>query len=143
MHKWHNNASINYLGEFIDIRKFIINCDCVVLPSYYMEGIPRCLMEAMSMERPIITTDNVGCRELIVDSVNGYMCKPRNISDLASKMELIYNNTIDDRLKMGKNGRKLILDNFDEKKIIEQYHLKFNALLLNSNDKHLHSIISK
>ena len=109
---WHKANKINYLGEFIDIRKFIANCDCVVLPSYYMEGVPRCLMEAMSMERPIITTDNVGCRELIVDRVNGYMCEPKNVMDLASKMELIYNNTISERQKMGENGRKLILDCF-------------------------------
>ena len=60
----------------------------------------------MSMERPIITTDNVGCRELIVDRVNGYMCEPKNVMDLASKMELIYNNTISERQKMGENGRK-------------------------------------
>ena len=140
---WHNENKINYLGEFIDIRKFIANSDCIVLPSYYMEGVPRCLMEAMSMERPIITTDNVGCRELIVDRVNGYMCEPKNILDLASKMELIYNNTILERQSMGENGRKLILDCFDENKIIELYHLKFNSFFLDSHAKRLNSIIPK
>ncbi len=135
---WHNANKINYLGEFIDIRKFIANSDCVVLPSYYMEGVPRCLMEAMSMERPIITTDNVGCRELIVDSVNGYICEPKNVLDLASKMELIYNNTISERQKMGENGRRIILDCFDENKIIELYHLKFNSYFSESHAKRLH-----
>jgi glycosyltransferase involved in cell wall biosynthesis len=140
---WHKAKIINYLGEFIDIREYIANSDCVVLPSYYMEGVPRCLMEAMSMERPIITTDNVGCRELIVDRVNGYMCEPRDIPDLASKMELIYYNTISERQKMGENGRKIILDCFDENKIIELYHLKFNSFFSGSHAKRLHSIIPK
>ena len=138
---WHKENKINYLGEFIDIREFIANSDCIVLPSYYMEGVPRCLMEAMSMERPIITTDNVGCRELIVDRVNGYMCEPKNVLDLASKMEHIYSNTILERKKMGENGRKFILDNFDETKIIEQYHLKLNSFFSESHAKRLHCIV--
>ena len=138
---WHKENKINYLGEFIDIRKFIANSDCIVLPSYYMEGVPRCLMEAMSMERPIITTDNVGCRELIVDRVNGYMCEPKNILDLASKMELIYNNTISERQSMGENGRRMILDSFDENKIIEQYHIKFKSYFSESHAKRLHCIV--
>lgn len=138
---WHDKGIINYLGEFIDIRKFIANSDCVVLPSYYMEGVPRCLMEAMSMERPIITTANVGCRELIIDKVNGLVCEPRNSVDLAAKMEMLYNETIANRDKMGKNGRKRILDLFDENKIIEQYHSKFNSYFQNSHAKHLNCTI--
>lgn len=138
---WHNDELINYLGEFIDIRNFIADCDCVVLPSYYMEGVPRCLMEAMSMERPIITTNNVGCRELILDNVNGYICEPKDANELANKMELLYNTSIDKRKKMGENGRKRILKYFDETKIIEQYNIKLNTFSPNSNAKHFHSIV--
>jgi len=139
--EWHNNGIINYLGEFIDIRKYIANCDCVVLPSYYMEGVPRCLMEAMSMERPIITTDNVGCNELIIDKINGLICEPRNIMDLANKMEEMAKTSYEKRNQFGENGRNRILDYFDERKIVEQYHLKLNSLYSNSYDKRLSRII--
>ena len=141
VNKWHNAGYINYLGESIDVREYIINSDCVVLPSFYMEGVPRCLMEGMCMERPIITTNNVGCNELIIDKVNGYICEPRDILDLAKKMELMYNTSFKERQQFGKNGRKRILDFFDEKKIIEQYKLKLNSFYSNSNDKRLNRIV--
>ncbi|HEY6915806.1 MAG TPA: glycosyltransferase family 4 protein, partial [Paludibacter sp.] len=139
--EWHNNGLITYLGEFIDIRKYIANCDCVVLPSYYMEGVPRCLMEAMSMERPIITTDNVGCNELIIDKVNGLICESRNVDDLANKMEEMAKASAEKRNQFGKNGRKRILDYFDERKIVEQYHIKLNSFYPNSYDKRINCII--
>jgi glycosyltransferase involved in cell wall biosynthesis len=138
---WHNKGIINYLGEFIDIRKYIANCDCVVLPSYYMEGVPRCLMEAMSMERPIITTNNVGCNELIINDVNGLICEPKNIIDLARKMEEMSKTNHLERLKFGINGRKRILDYFDESKIVEQYHFKLSTFYSNSYDKRLDCFI--
>ena len=140
---WHNDGIIKYLGEFIDIRNYIVNSDCIVLPSYYMEGVPRCLMEALSMERPIITTDNVGCRELIVDNVNGFMCKPKNVIDLALKMELIYNTSIEERQNMGKNGRILVLETFDENIIIDHYHFRFNRLFRNNINKHINSHLKR
>jgi len=139
--KWHNAGMINFIGESIDVRKYILNSDCVVLPSYYKEGVPRCLMEAMSMQRPIITTNNVGCIELIVDKVNGLICEPRNVEDLASKMEEMHLATDEVRKSYGINGRKRILDFFDEKIIIRQYHEKFNSLLKTNYDKRFHSVI--
>ena len=141
VNKWHDAGYINYLGESIDVREYIINSDCVVLPSYYMEGVPRCLMEGMCMERPIITTNNVGCNELIIDKVNGYICEPRNILDLADKMELMYNTSFKERQQFGKNGRSRILDFFDEKKIIEQYNIKLNSFYSNPHDKRLNCIV--
>lgn len=124
--EWHNKGVINYLGEFIDVRDFIANCDCVVLPTYYMEGVPRCLMEGMSMGKPIITTDNVGSNELVIDKVNGFKCKPRDVESLADKMELMVNTKVEERIKMGENGRQRILDIFDERKIIQIYHEKID-----------------
>lgn len=126
---WHDKGVINYLGEFIDIREYISNCDCVVLPTYYMEGVPRCLMEGMSMERPIITTDNVGSNELIIDQVNGFKCEPKNVFSLVEKMEKMINTSIGDRIIMGKNGRQRILDYFDEQKIIEIYQSKIKQYI--------------
>lgn len=129
VYKWHREGIINYLGESIDVRDFIAESDCVVLPSYYMEGVPRCLMEGMSMCKPIITTDNVGCIELLVNEVNGFICKPKDVNDLAEKMERMYKIDLNERISMGENGRKIILKHFEESTIINEYHKKINAYL--------------
>ena len=141
VHEWHDKSIINYLGERIDVRKYIAECDCVVLPSYYMEGIPRCLMEAMSMEKPIITTDNVGCKELIVDNVNGYKCIPRDIENLAKKMEKMFLTDVETRNLMGRNGRIRVINDYEENIIIGHYHTKFNSFYKILNAKHLHCVV--
>ena len=131
---WHTEGVINYIGESIDVRSFIANSDCVVLPSHYNEGVPRCLMEGMSMEKPIITTNNVGCVELIRDGINGLMCNKRDSEDLAEKMETMSKLSPEERKKMGKKGRELILELFDEKKIIATYRQKFQYFTENRGD---------
>ena len=75
-------GSFSSLGETDDVREEIREADCVVLPSYYREGTPKSLLEAASMGRPIITTDNVGCRDVVDDNINGFLCEPRNEHDL-------------------------------------------------------------
>lgn len=63
--EWQKKKIVRYLGETTDVRPYLAHCDCRVFPSYYREGFSRILMEACAMERPIITTDNVGCREVV------------------------------------------------------------------------------
>ncbi|HOI27010.1 MAG TPA: glycosyltransferase family 4 protein [Paludibacteraceae bacterium] len=127
--EWEKNGFLIYLGESLDVRPFIADSDCVVLPSYYREGIPRCLMEAMSMEKPIITTDNVGCIELISDGINGFQCKQKSVDDLVDKMERIYNLPEEKRLLMGKAGREIIKQKFDEEIVIREYQNKIKQLI--------------
>ena len=112
---------IKYLGETKDVRPYVCQADCVVLPSYYREGIPRSLLEAMAMEKPIITTDTPGCRDVVRDGVNGFMVKARDFMSLYDAMERMIKLDAEKRLKMGKEGRKLVLEEFDEKIIIEKY----------------------
>lgn len=131
---WHSEGLINYIGESIDVRDFIANSDCVVLPSHYNEGVPRCLMEGMSMEKPIITTNNVGCIELIRDGENGLMCNKRDPEDLAEKMELLSKMSVTEREEMGKKGREIVLSKFDEKIIMQEYKNKLNEIFLNEYD---------
>jgi glycosyltransferase involved in cell wall biosynthesis len=85
MDAWVVQGFVNYLGASEDVRDAIAAADCVVLPSY-REGTPRTLLEAAAMARPIITTDAVGCREVVDDGVNGVLCKVRDSADLAEKM---------------------------------------------------------
>lgn len=78
---------VNYLGEVKDVRNFIEKSSIFILPSYYREGVPRSIQEAMAMGRPIITTDWIGCRETVIDGYNGFLVKPQSAYDLAEKME--------------------------------------------------------
>ena len=76
---------IEYLGEAHDVRPLIAEADCVVLPSY-REGVPRTLMEASAMGRPIVATDVPGCREVVDDGVTGLLCEVSNADSLAATL---------------------------------------------------------
>ncbi len=118
---WEKEGAIQFKGATANIKKHLEKVDCVVLPSYYREGVPRILLEAASMEIPIITTDNVGCREVIQHGENGFVCKPKDPASLAYWMEAITNIPLEKREEMGKSGRKMILSKFKEQFIIEYY----------------------
>jgi glycosyltransferase involved in cell wall biosynthesis len=118
---WIDEDLIDYLGEVEDVRAAIAASDCVVLPSY-REGTPRSLLEAAAMARPLIATDVAGCREVVEDEVNGYLCKPRDALDLANKMLKMIDLEPIQRKQMGIKGRKKIEREFDEKIVISKYH---------------------
>jgi glycosyltransferase involved in cell wall biosynthesis len=127
--EWVNEGAIEYLGETDDVRSFIANSDCVVLPSYYREGVPHSLLEAAAMARPIITTDNVGCREAVDDEVTGFLCKMKDADDLAEKMQKFIALSVKDRAAMGKSGRKKMENQFDEKIVISTYMDLINQII--------------
>lgn len=120
MHEWDAAGWVRYLGQSDDVRPFIADADCVVLPSY-REGTPRTLLEAASMARPVITTDAVGCREVVDEGVNGYLVKVRDALDLAAKMERMLLHSPGERAQMGRRGRQKIEREFDERIVIERY----------------------
>lgn len=125
---YHDNNIIDYLGETKTVEKVIAKCSCLVLPSFYREGIPRTLMEGGAMEKPLITTNNVGCRELVDDGVNGYLCQIKNSDDLAEKMEKIILLTEDERSKMGKESRRKIKNEYSNEIIFKKYESKIKEL---------------
>ena len=90
------------------------------MPSY-REGLSRVLLEAASMAKPIITTDTPGCRDVVDDGVNGFLCKVKDSKDLADKMVKMLKLSEEERIKMGKAGREKIIKEFDEKIVIEKY----------------------
>ena len=110
-----------YLGVSDDVRAEITGADCVVLPSYYREGTPRTLLEAAAMGRPIITTDAIGCRDVVDDGVNGYLCKVRDAVDLADKMDKMLQLSAAQRQHMGALGRRKMECQFDELIVINKY----------------------
>ncbi|GHN00790.1 glycosyl transferase [Cytophagales bacterium WSM2-2] len=118
--EWIKDGLVEYLGTSDDVRTHIGNADCIVLPSY-REGTPRALLEAASCSKPIITTDAPGCRQVVMDWFNGFLCKIKDANDLALKMADIL--SLDDKsLKLlGENGRKLVESEFDESIVIGKY----------------------
>lgn len=118
---WQDEGVIRYLGETDDVRPYLANADCAVLPSGYPEGVPRSLLEAAAMARPIITTDTVGCRNVVDDGVNGFLCRKANPEHLAEKMMQVIGLTPERRLKMGNTGRCKVEREFDENIVIRKY----------------------
>jgi glycosyltransferase involved in cell wall biosynthesis len=134
MDEWVAEGVVRYLGVSDNVREEIAQADCVVLPSFYREGTPRTLLEAAAMVRPIITTDSVGCRDVVDDSVNGLLCRPRDASDLADKMERMIGLSYAEREAMGLRGREKVEREFDEKIVIEKYLSAIEAVLGKSAD---------
>ncbi|WP_316820083.1 glycosyltransferase family 4 protein [Pedobacter gandavensis] len=107
--------TLEYIGRVDDVRPYIKNASIVVLPSYYGEGVPRCLLEGMAMGRAVITCDSVGCRETIYNyssGRNGFLVPVKNVTALVAKMEYYINNT-KDIILYGINGRDFAKKKFD------------------------------
>lgn len=127
--EWEEEGVASYLGETDNVVPVLHQADCLVLPSYYREGVPRALLEAASVALPIITTNNVGCKDVVEDKTTGYLCEMNDVEDLADKMKKMMELSVSDRKNMGMAGRSLILEKFDQQKIFEIYLNKINAYL--------------
>ncbi len=119
--QWQTEGIFNLLPFTEDVRPYLAAADCFLLPSYYNEGLPRCLMEAASMRLPIITTKLKGCKEAIIDGQSGLFCNPKDPVDLAAQMETIMNLDNGQRHKMGKAGRLLMQQKFSIDRICKEY----------------------
>lgn len=106
---------VEYYGSVTDVRPFLANASIVVLPSYYGEGVPRCLLEAMAMGRGIITSNSVGCKETVnsvPNSVNGFLVPIKDVPALVSSMEYFCTHT-NEVIQFGLNGRKFAKEKFE------------------------------
>jgi glycosyltransferase involved in cell wall biosynthesis len=112
--RWQEQGVIEYLGALTDVRPAINRADCVVLPSYYPEGTPRSLLEAAALGRPLITCDVPGCREIVREGVNGFLCRPRDVGDLASAMGRMAALPPEVHSRMGQDSRREAEQRFDE-----------------------------
>ncbi len=114
-----NSGNVIWLGHRDDIKSQIEKSDIFVLPSY-REGIPRTLLEAASMGKPIVTTDTVGCKEVVDEGYNGFLVPIKDSNTLADRiLELAENKDLRDT--MGKNGRIKAIREFDINVIVKQY----------------------
>tara|TARA_B110000211_G_scaffold234230_1_gene302986 strand:+ start:1458 stop:2573 length:1116 start_codon:yes stop_codon:yes gene_type:complete len=106
---------INYKGSAADVRPYIKDSHVYVLPSYH-EGLPRSTLEAMSMGRPVLTTNAVGCKETVEEGVNGFMVPVGSIIKLAEKM-IWYIENKDKIQSMGEESRRIVENKFDVHKV--------------------------
>lgn len=120
MDEWVNNGWVEYLGPTDNVRAYLSNADCVVLPSY-REGTPRTLLEAASMALPIITTDAPGCRDTIDDGITGYLCQVKDVDSLANRMSTMLALNEEKRRSMGAAGRRKMEQQFNEKTVFDAY----------------------
>jgi glycosyltransferase involved in cell wall biosynthesis len=127
VHNWIEGKEVNYLGTTDNVKQLIRQSDCVVLPSY-REGTPKTLLEAASMGIPIVATDVPGCRNVVENGHNGYLCKMKNADDLADKMLKVYQLDPEKRAEMGVNSRKKVEKEFDVQLVIDKYHSAMAAL---------------
>lgn len=121
MDEWVEEGLVCYLGISDNVANEIAAADCIVLPSYYREGVPRTLLEAAALGRPIITTDSIGCREVVDDGINGYLVRPRDATDLADKIMLMSSLEANVRKEMGLKSREKVEREFDERIVIKKY----------------------
>lgn len=117
---WVAEGVVGYLGSTDDVLPYLREADCVVLPSY-REGVPRTLLEAAAMAKPLITTDAPGCRDAVDDGVTGFLCCLRDADDLAGKMLRMIEMDRDDCVAMGHRGREKMVREFDERIVINRY----------------------
>jgi glycosyltransferase involved in cell wall biosynthesis len=120
LNKWIEEKWIVYHDKKKDVRPFIANANCVVMPSY-REGMSNILLEGASMARPLIATNVTGCRDIVEDGVNGFLCKVKSGNDLAEKMIKMMNLSPVERDEMGRKGREKMIKEFDKKIVIQKY----------------------
>jgi glycosyltransferase involved in cell wall biosynthesis len=112
---WTGQGTLNYLGRLADVRPAIAACSVYVLPSY-REGTPRTVLEAMAMGRAIITTDAPGCRETVIDGINGWLVPVRSADALATAMKRFLDEP-ELAARMGTQSREIAETKYDVHKV--------------------------
>jgi glycosyltransferase involved in cell wall biosynthesis len=125
-----DNDYIQWLGYRTDVKELLEKSHIVAFPSYYKEGLPKSLIEACAIGRPIVTTDSIGCKDAVIDGYNGFLIPIKNSQALAGKLEILIKDKAL-RMQMGRNSRKLAERDFSIEKVIEK-HIEIYNLLLSS-----------
>lgn len=119
---------IKWLGYRTDVRDLLKACHIVAFPSYYMEGLPKSLIEANAVGRPIITSNSVGCKEAVIDGYNGFLIEPKDVDALTEKLDVLIGDK-DLRVKMGRNSREYAEKYFDIETVKEKHLAIYQELI--------------
>ncbi len=128
MHEHCDGEYICWLGERNDVRELLEKSHIMAFPSYYREGVPKSLIEASAIGRPIVTCDSTGCRDVVDDGVNGFLIEPRNADMLAERLRrLIMDGEL--RRKMGHASRLKAEREFSIDKVVETHMNIYESLI--------------
>ena len=116
----NNEGFVEWVGFKNDIRRILKKTHIACLPTFYSEGLPKFLLEANAMSTPVVCTDNPGCTELVKHNYNGIVIPERNVKKLIEALTFLIEEP-SERLRMGTNGRKLVLKKFELKLINKEY----------------------
>ncbi|MEM1534956.1 MAG: glycosyltransferase family 4 protein [Candidatus Pacearchaeota archaeon] len=120
--EWEKEGAVKWIGDYpYERMPFLLNkVSVVVLPTYYLEGTPRILLEAAACGLPLIATNIEANKAIIKNGVNGYLIPPKDPIKLSKAIKkLLKNEKL--RIKMGKNSRKIVIKKFDEELIVQKY----------------------
>jgi glycosyltransferase involved in cell wall biosynthesis len=123
---------IKWLGHRTDVRELLDQSHIFAFPSYYREGLPKSLIEACAVGRPIVTTSSIGCKDCVIDGYNGFLVPIKDSKTLAEKLELLINNK-KLRIRMGINSRKIAERDFSIDNVVKRHLEIYNKLLLSQN----------
>ena len=127
LEKINDSEYIKWLGYRSDVRELMEESHIFAFPSYYREGLPKSLIEACAVGRPIITTNSIGCKDCVVDNYNGFLVPIKDSKTLAEKLAvLIDNKTL--RISMGKNSRIIAEKYFSIDTVIDKHLEIYNKL---------------
>jgi len=114
--KLSSEGVATYYGLQNDVKKFINECHCVVLPSYH-EGMSNTLLEGAAMGRPLIASNIAGCREAVIDNESGYLVEKANKEDLYQKIKNFISLDLEQKKQQGQKSRELVETHFDREKV--------------------------
>ena len=119
--KRNDEGIIIYHGKVKNMVEIYRKISCTIHPTYYPEGLSNVLLESSATGRPIITTNRAGCREVIDDGINGFICKQKDSEDLIKQIEKFLNLSWEERKNMGLAGRRKVEQEFDRQIVIDKY----------------------
>ncbi|MBU0539249.1 MAG: glycosyltransferase family 4 protein [Gammaproteobacteria bacterium] len=126
--EWRSCEFIEYKGSSERVYDDIGKCSCVVMPSFYGEGVPKTLLEAASCGRPAITTDVPGCRDAIIDRKTGFLCAPQSTESLIAAVSKFLDISSKERQSMGNEARALAEAQFSDRSNIESYIFEIDQI---------------
>lgn len=125
---------LQWLGYRDDMPEQYAHSDIMCFPSYYREGVPKAVIDASAAGLPIVTCDSIGCRDTVIEGINGFLINPKSPQELADKLKLLIDHE-ELRLKMGKASRKIAEKEYDVNKVVMKHMAIYDDTFASRNKK--------
>lgn len=123
-----DGSYVQWLGFRRDVKELLKKASIVAFPSYYREGVPKSLIEACAIGRPIVTTNSIGCKDVVDDGVNGFLVPIKDSEALAEKLRILIEDK-DLRVKMGMASRKKAEKEFSLENVVNKHLEIYQSLI--------------